>query len=110
MNGPDPVPGMNLTPWKCSSCQAEMFVQLPHPEIVNQVNFSAVMLIHNKPEQCPNCKKIYTFVIAGVDNGIQLSLTELRRAEPQSGIVTPTGAEVLAVQRGVPREIKGPGV
>lgn len=64
-------------------------VERPNPpSVVNQMNFSMVVMIHEKPLICPNCGQHHIYSIAGRIN-YAVALLPVQ-SQKQPGIIDPT--------------------
>lgn len=89
---------MNMVDIKCVKCGEAVSFEVPAPQINNQITFSQIILIHEKPQSCPKCQTLYTAVIQGIDQGIAVAFVPLQK-KPTSNIVAPNTNDVMQVNR-----------
>lgn len=55
---------------ECIKCKTKFLVELPRPEITNKITFSAVMLVHERTEECPGCHQQYLYIVQTIEGAV----------------------------------------
>lgn len=87
---------------ECVKCKSRFMAELPNPQIVNQKDFSMMILLHKETYDCPNCQAQHVFTLGGqVSYQANIVVIEPRPAQPpQVGgnngriIIPPPGVKI----------------
>lgn len=97
-NPDPPVPpvatntGQNSASMKCVQCANDMNVKLPTPRIINQIDVSLLVFVHERLDKCPNCGTLYLIQISGIDQEghLQLKWVKVIPKQEEQTILAPT--------------------
>lgn len=85
------LPGVPTQKTECPACKAEVYFSMPQISMVNQLQYSMVVVLHDKVEKCPNCRKMFICAIRSVEEGgkIDLWYLEVKPKQEGSAITSP---------------------
>lgn len=93
---PEPPVATNLGPnaasMKCTTCTKDMNVRLPTPRIINQIDVSILVFVHEKLDKCPHCGTLFLIQIGGIDGEghLQLKWVKIIPRQEEQTILAPT--------------------
>jgi hypothetical protein len=96
MPPPAPPQATNIAPQmskiQCMQCKQEINVRMPTPRVVNQIDFSMLVFVHERMDRCPHCQTMYLVQIGGINEQGQLQLKWVKviPREAEQTILAPT--------------------
>lgn len=74
----------------CLKCKEEFIVRIPIPRIINALDFTTIIFVHENFDKCPNCGQVYAFNIPHITNEGQFGMTWIPLQTEQSALVPGT--------------------